>query len=92
MISGGTPRKLGVEGEQLAGVHTLRTPEDSATIYSEANGKKVVIVGGSFIGMEVSYIYALCYHSCRNENILRCGCWLKTSSICLFLTVIKHLT
>jgi len=54
--TGGTPRQLGVEGEQLAGVHTLRTPQDAHAIHAEANGKKVVIVGGSFIGMEVSSV------------------------------------
>ena len=87
---GGTPRRLGVEGEQLAGVHTLRTPEDAATIHSEANGKKVVIVGGSFIGMEVSYIYAL-MHDYANIDTGYFIKWVLTKKIYSVIVVISCL-
>ena len=46
-------RKLGVDGEELEGVRMLRSPSDANYIYNNCAGKEVVIVGGSFIGMEV---------------------------------------
>eukprot|EP00088_Acartia_fossae_P019707 TRINITY_DN2151_c0_g1_i1.p1 TRINITY_DN2151_c0_g1~~TRINITY_DN2151_c0_g1_i1.p1 ORF type:complete len:538 (-),score=139.64 TRINITY_DN2151_c0_g1_i1:175-1788(-) len=52
--TGGMPRRLGVAGEELEGVHYLRTPEDANAIAENAEGKNLVVVGGSFIGMEVS--------------------------------------
>ena len=52
--TGGTPRKLGVPGENLEGVKTLRTPSDANYISENAVGKNVVIIGGSFIGLEVA--------------------------------------
>jgi len=55
VASGGSPRKLFVPGAALKGVFTLRTPEDAAAIAALARkGQKMVIVGGSFIGMEVA--------------------------------------
>ena len=46
-------RKLGVAGEEYEGVRTLRSPADANYIQNNCAGKEVVIVGGSFIGMEV---------------------------------------
>lgn len=55
VATGGSPRKLFVPGAQLKNVYTLRTPEDSAEIAKHAQrGQKVVVVGGSFIGMEMA--------------------------------------
>eukprot|EP00443_Scrippsiella_acuminata_P096338 CAMPEP_0115647620 /NCGR_PEP_ID=MMETSP0272-20121206/39546_1 /TAXON_ID=71861 /ORGANISM="Scrippsiella trochoidea, Strain CCMP3099" /LENGTH=950 /DNA_ID=CAMNT_0003085197 /DNA_START=1 /DNA_END=2848 /DNA_ORIENTATION=- len=55
VASGGTPRKLFCPGSSLKGVHTLRTPEDAAEISKYAKkGQKVIVVGGSFIGMEIA--------------------------------------
>mmetsp|Transcript_91000 Transcript_91000/g.199350 ORF Transcript_91000/g.199350 Transcript_91000/m.199350 type:complete len:632 (+) Transcript_91000:62-1957(+) len=55
VATGGTPRKLFCPGADLGGIHTLRTPEDAALIASRAKkGQKVVVVGGSFIGMEIA--------------------------------------
>jgi len=55
VASGGSPRKLFVPGATLKGIFTLRTPEDAAEITSFARkGLKTVVVGGSFIGMEVA--------------------------------------
>ena len=52
--TGGAPRKLNIDGDNLAGVDTLRTPEDANSIADNVAEKNVVIVGGSFIGMEVA--------------------------------------
>ena len=52
--TGGAPRKLNIDGDNLAGVYTLRTPEDANSISDNVAEKNVVIVGGSFIGMEVA--------------------------------------
>lgn len=55
VATGGTPRKLFVPGASLPGIFTLRTPEDAAKITSYARkGQKIVVVGGSFIGMEIA--------------------------------------
>jgi len=56
MATGGTPRKLGMEGEDLAGVCNLRAPSDANYIHEHAKERNVVIVGGSFIGMEVAAV------------------------------------
>lgn len=55
VATGGTPRKLFVPGSTLQGIFTLRTPEDAAEITKFARkGQKMVVVGGSFIGMEIA--------------------------------------
>jgi NADPH-dependent 2,4-dienoyl-CoA reductase/sulfur reductase-like enzyme len=52
--TGGSPRQLNVPGNDLTGIFTLRTPEDANTIAENVDGKNIVIIGGSFIGMEVA--------------------------------------
>jgi len=55
VATGGSPRKLFCPGATLPGVLTLRTPEDAAKIHQFAQkGQKIVVVGGSFIGMEIA--------------------------------------
>eukprot|EP00929_Paragymnodinium_shiwhaense_P034003 TRINITY_DN18555_c0_g1_i1.p1 TRINITY_DN18555_c0_g1~~TRINITY_DN18555_c0_g1_i1.p1 ORF type:complete len:637 (+),score=167.18 TRINITY_DN18555_c0_g1_i1:88-1998(+) len=55
VASGGTPRKLFCPGANMDGIYTLRTPEDAANITQHAlPGQKMVVVGGSFIGMEIA--------------------------------------
>jgi len=54
LATGSTPRKLGVEGEELPGVTCLRNVEQANTIAKEGAGKHLVIIGTSFIGMEVA--------------------------------------
>ena len=54
LCTGGTPRQLGVPGEDLPGVSCLRTLQDANTIHREAARKHLVIIGTSFIGMEVA--------------------------------------
>ena len=60
LCTGGQPRLLGVPGEELSGVSTLRTVTQANTIHREAAGKHVVIIGTSFIGRtKISVITSL---------------------------------
>lgn len=54
LATGGMPRRLPIPGCDLTNVHMLRTPKDANAIISSAEGKNVVIIGSSFIGMEVA--------------------------------------
>ena len=55
IASGARPRRLEVPGADLRGIHTLRTPEDAdALIAAAGRTRRVVVVGSSFIGMEVA--------------------------------------
>merc|ERR1719422_2060498 len=58
VATGGTPRRLPTPGQDLAGVFSLRTPADANAIAAQAQGKNVVVVGSSFIGMEVAAFLA----------------------------------
>ncbi|SHK90826.1 FAD-dependent oxidoreductase [Rhodothermus profundi] len=52
---GAQPRQLEVPGVTLAGIFTLRTLEDSRAIRAAAQqARQAVVVGASFIGMEVA--------------------------------------
>src|SRR6185312_14884343 len=55
LATGSSPRHLPIEGAELAGVHYLRTLDDSEALQAElkAGGKKLVLVGSGWIGMEV---------------------------------------
>ncbi len=55
IATGGSPIKLPVPGADKAGIHYLRTMNDSGAIGKEAGpGKKAVLVGAGFIGLEVA--------------------------------------
>ncbi|XP_046442714.1 apoptosis-inducing factor 3-like isoform X2 [Daphnia pulex] len=56
VATGGRPRPVPCPGTHLANVFLLRTPNDANRIHTIANNKEisVVIVGTSFIGMEVA--------------------------------------
>ncbi|XP_077995497.1 apoptosis-inducing factor 3-like isoform X2 [Glandiceps talaboti] len=54
IATGGRPRVLPIPGHDLENVCLLRTPDDANKIAKLAKGKRVVIVGTSFIGMEVA--------------------------------------
>ena len=57
LTTGGVPRRLGIPGDDLPGVHYLRTVEHAEAIgKSFSVAKKVVIVGGGFIGMELASV------------------------------------
>ncbi|KAM4699305.1 apoptosis-inducing factor 3-like isoform 1-T2 [Discoglossus pictus] len=54
IATGSSPRALHCPGSDLQNVFLLRTPEDANAISEKAVGKNVVVVGSSFIGMEVA--------------------------------------
>lgn len=57
LATGGTPRRLPLDGfKDLGNIFTLRTVHDARKIVDAigSKGKKIVIVGSSFIGMEVA--------------------------------------
>ena len=55
--TGSRPRILNIEGSDLAGIHYLRTIADVDAIRAEMSaGKKLVIVGGGYIGLEVASV------------------------------------
>lgn len=57
IATGTRPRQLPVPGADLAGVHYLRTISDVDGIRAEfASGKKMVIIGGGYIGLEVAAV------------------------------------
>ncbi|XP_070204944.1 apoptosis-inducing factor 3-like isoform X2 [Littorina saxatilis] len=54
VATGGRPRTMPIPGQELENVCVLRTPDDANRIAENSKGKKVVIIGSSFIGMEVT--------------------------------------
>lgn len=55
LATGGTPRRLNVAGMDLTGVFTLRSQGDADAIIEAAKeGQRAVIIGASFIGLEVA--------------------------------------
>jgi 3-phenylpropionate/trans-cinnamate dioxygenase ferredoxin reductase subunit len=54
LATGANVRRLNVEGAELDGIHYLRTLGNSDTIRADADGKQVVLIGGSYIGCEVA--------------------------------------
>ena len=54
IATGANVRRLAVPGCELEGIHYLRTVHNSDAIRSDASGKRVVLIGGSYIGSEVA--------------------------------------
>ena len=55
LATGGRPRRLNVPGTNLSGVHMLRTLADLTAIREQLfEGKRVVVVGSGFIGLETA--------------------------------------
>lgn len=56
LATGSTPRRLDLPGSDADGIHTLRTLDDSEALKSalEGGGKKVVVVGAGWIGLELA--------------------------------------
>jgi 3-phenylpropionate/trans-cinnamate dioxygenase ferredoxin reductase subunit len=54
IATGAGVRRLNVPGSELEGIHYLRTLGNSDAIRDDAAGKKVVLVGGSYIASEVA--------------------------------------
>lgn len=59
LTTGSRPRKLAVPGVELAGVHYVRTLADADAIRADmAPGKRAVVIGGGYIGLEVAAVTA----------------------------------
>ncbi|WP_260928272.1 NAD(P)/FAD-dependent oxidoreductase [Novosphingobium sp. 9] len=58
--TGGDPRRLSCAGAELAGIHAVRTREDCDTLMAEvdAGAKKIVVIGGGYIGLEAAAVMA----------------------------------
>ena len=55
LATGGRPRTLNVPGANLPGIHVLRSLDDSHALREQiGQGKRIVIVGSGFIGLEVA--------------------------------------
>lgn len=55
VATGGTPRRLPIDGADRDDIHVLRSWEDARMVSSKAeDAQRAVVVGGSFIGMEVA--------------------------------------
>ncbi|MEI7785113.1 MAG: FAD-dependent oxidoreductase [Betaproteobacteria bacterium] len=55
IATGAKPLRLGLPGAELSGVHYLRTLADAQAIRrSAAQAQRAVVIGGSFIGLEVA--------------------------------------
>ena len=55
LATGGKPRQLQVEGGKLGNIYTIRNARDGRRIReSVKKGTRVVVVGGSFIGLETA--------------------------------------
>jgi 3-phenylpropionate/trans-cinnamate dioxygenase ferredoxin reductase component len=54
VATGAGVRRLSVPGAELEGIHYLRTLGNSDTIRGDASGKRIVLIGGSYIASEVA--------------------------------------
>lgn len=54
LATGANVRRLQVPGCELSGLHYLRTLGNSEAIREDASGKRVVLIGGSYIACEVA--------------------------------------
>lgn len=55
LATGAAPRRLRCPGGDLPGIHLLRTAADARAIAAElGEGRRVLLVGGGFIGLEVA--------------------------------------
>lgn len=72
IATGGRPRKLSIPGSDLSGIHYLRTIADVDAIKGDfGEGKRLVIVGGGYIGLEVASVavkYGLEVHVLEMEE------------------------
>jgi NADPH-dependent 2,4-dienoyl-CoA reductase/sulfur reductase-like enzyme len=74
IASGAWPRRLHVPGDDLDGVFTLRTFENSKTIReAAAESQRAVVIGAGFIGMEVA---SSLRHLGKDVSLIHLGRWL----------------
>jgi 3-phenylpropionate/trans-cinnamate dioxygenase ferredoxin reductase subunit len=64
LATGANVRRLNVDGCDLDGIHYLRTLGNSDTIREDCAGKRVVLIGGSYIGCEVAASLTVLGSSC----------------------------
>jgi 3-phenylpropionate/trans-cinnamate dioxygenase ferredoxin reductase subunit len=64
LATGANVRRLNAEGCELEGIHYLRALANADAIRAEAAGKRVVLIGGSYIGCEVAASLTLLGSSC----------------------------
>jgi 3-phenylpropionate/trans-cinnamate dioxygenase ferredoxin reductase subunit len=64
LATGANVRRLNVPGCELDGIHYLRTLGNSEAIRDDAAGKRVVLIGGSYIGSEVAASLTVLGSSC----------------------------
>ncbi|KAJ8044206.1 Apoptosis-inducing factor 3 [Holothuria leucospilota] len=57
IATGGLPRKLDIPGNDLKNICSLRSPDDANYIALSGKERNVVVVGSSFIGMEVASFF-----------------------------------
>ena len=68
LTTGSRPRRLNLPGSDLEGVHYLRTIADVDAIKADmAPGKRAVVVGGGYIGLEVA---AVCVEAGLEVDVL----------------------
>ncbi len=61
IATGSTPRRLGLAGEALEGVHYVSSPHDAVRIrdaVTQGKVEKAVVVGAGFIGLEMAEAFA----------------------------------
>lgn len=57
--AGGSPRRIGCAGNDLIGVHTVRTRADADRMLAELDGvEQAVVIGGGYIGLEAAAVLA----------------------------------
>ncbi len=57
--TGGSPRRIGCAGNDLTGVHTVRTRADADRMLAELDGvEQAVVIGGGYIGLEAAAVLA----------------------------------
>lgn len=57
--TGGSPRRIACSGNDLTGVHTVRTRADADRMLAELHGvEQSVVIGGGYIGLEAAAVLA----------------------------------
>lgn len=57
--TGGSPRRISCAGNDLVGVHTVRTRTDADRMLAELGGvEQAVVIGGGYIGLEAAAVLA----------------------------------
>lgn len=59
--TGGSPRRIGCAGNDLVGVHTVRTRADADRMRQELDGvEQAVVIAGGYIGLEAAAVRQNC--------------------------------